>query len=186
MASIDYNDPDSASKHLSYRKGRRIRDGNSFSKIREKNIDNLEKEYNYVYPRCLDLFKRLKYALLNKDSNASSLESQYNLCSFKLNELKNKLDDSNKITAEEIKVLKRKTNDEDKNIFINQKVIDNSINILKDKQRIVDSDTSKINDYNQLNNSMGISNVIWVILLIIFIVGAAVLGYFYFFSENEQ
>ena len=69
--------------------------------------------------------------------------------------------------------------------FMNQKEIDNSSNILKEKQSLVNSNTSKIEDYNQLNNSMTTTNVIWVILLIIFIVGAMALGYLYFLSEEN-
>ena len=186
MPSTDYSNPDDDSKRKTYQRGKPIKDGQSFDRIRERNIDNLEKEYNYVYPRCLDLYKKWKYALLNKNSEASNLETQYNLCSYKLDELKNKLDEANKITSEEIEIIKSRTNKQDENIFRNQKEIDNSTNVLKEKQRIVNTDTNKVEDYNQLNNSMSNSNIIWIILLIIFIGGTVALAYFYFFSEGVQ
>lgn len=185
MPSTDYNNPDPDSTGYTYQDGMQITDGLSFDTIRERNIDNLEKEYNYVYPRCLDLYKKWKYALLSQNAQASNLETQYNLCSYKLDELKNKLDEANKVTSEEIDILREKTGKQDVNIFMNQKEIDNSSNILKEKQSLVNSNTSKIEDYNQLNNSMTTTNVIWVILLIIFIVGAMALGYLYFLSEEN-
>ena len=182
--SIEYTDPDPASNELSYNEGRQIRDGESFAKIRKKNIDNLEKEYNYVYPRCLDLYKKWKYALLNLDTSAaSSFESQYNQCSFKLDQLKNKLDETNRVSSEEIEVIKNRTDLQDESIFRNQKVIDGSTNILKEKQSIINSDSNKVEDYNQLNNSMANSNIIFIILLIIFIIGSMALAYLYFLSE---
>ena len=185
MPSTDYDNPDPDSTGYTYQDGNQITDGLSFDTIRERNIDNLEKEYNYVYPRCLDLYKKWKYALLSQNAQASNLETQYNLCSYKLDELKNKLDEANKVTSEEIGILRERTSEQDVNIFNNQKEIDSSSNILKEKQGLVNSNTTKIEDYNQLNNSMSTSNIIFVILLIIFIVGAMALGYLYFLSEEK-
>ena len=54
--SVNYDDPDSKSTNLTYKPGREINDGGSLSRIRETNIDNLEKQYMYIYPRCLDLY----------------------------------------------------------------------------------------------------------------------------------
>ena len=132
MASPNYDDPDLSSKHLTYKKGKPITDGLGFHQIRKYNIDNLEKEYNYLFPRCLDIYKRLKYSELNNNSDKSTLESEYMLCSNKLNTLKLKLEEANSVTAEQLAILKEKNNNEDQHIFINQQKINDSSNILNE------------------------------------------------------
>ncbi len=181
----DYENPDTSSEGATYREGNQITEGQSINLIRKYNIDNLEKEYNYYYPRCLDLYKKWKYAELNNNSQKTTLEGKYNQCAYKLENLKNKLDEANLVTSEEIEALKKKTLQEDKNIFINQKKIDDSSNILKEKKEIIDTSQIKIKDYNQLYNSITTKNIIWLVLLIIFIIGSLGLGYLYFFSKSE-
>tara|TARA_A100001015_G_C14770167_1_gene624908 strand:- start:25 stop:588 length:564 start_codon:yes stop_codon:yes gene_type:complete len=184
--TVNYDDPDSKSTNLTYKPGREINDGGSLSRIRETNIDNLEKQYMYIYPRCLDLYKRWKYAELNKYSEASSLEQQYNQCSSQLEILKNKLDEANLVTDEEIQSLKRKTINEDRKIFINQQKIDDSTSTLEKKQEMIQTSNDKVRDYTQLYNSINTQNIIWLILLIIFILGFLGLGYIYFGVEMSQ
>lgn len=182
MPGTTYENPNPNSNSLTYTDGKQLSSGQSFFHIRKKNIDNLEKEYNYYYPRCLDLYKKWKYAQLKNDPDKNTLNSQYQLCSNKLNTLKLKLEEANSVTSEQMEILKDQTNLEDKNIFINQQEINNSTNTLKEKQGRLETDDIKINDYNQLNNSISTQNIIWLILLLIFIVGALLLSYFYFSS----
>lgn len=186
MPGTTYENPNPKSNNLTYKSGEELTSDMSFQKIRKINIDNLEKEYNYYYPRCLDSYKKWKNSQLNNSPERSTLESEYELCNNKLNTLKLKLEEANEVTSEQMEILKEQTSLSDKNIFINQQKINNNTNILKEKQQRLITDDTKINDYNQLNNSISTKNVIWLILLIIFIVGAALLGYFYFFSDGEK
>lgn len=186
MSGTSYEDPDSNSRRLTYEHGNQLTSGQSFYQIREFNIDNLEKEYNYYYPRCLDYYKKWKNSQLNDSPDKNTLESEYQLCSNKLNSLKIKLEEANSVTSEQLEILKDQTNLEDKSIFANQQEINSSSNILKMKQNRLETDNIKINDYNQLNNSISTKNIIWLILLLIFIVGAVLLGYFYFSSGEGE
>lgn len=180
--TVNYDNPDSDSTGLTYKAGTQLTDGLGFHDIRKINIDNLEKEYNYLLPRCLDLYKKMKYSELNNSSDKSTLENHYLLCSNKLDTLKSKLDEANTLTSGELEILRGKTTIEDRNIFENQQKIDNASNVLKQKQERLNIDITKVDDYKQLINSISTKNIIWFILLLIFIAGFSLLGYFYFSS----
>lgn len=185
MPESSYEDPNLSSNGLTYESGEQLTSGQSFYDIRKYNIDNLEKEYNYYYPRCLDAYKKWKNAQVNNTGERSSLQSKYEVCNNKLQILKNKLEEANRVTEEQLEVINEKTNIQDRNIFINQKRINSSSNVLKEKQERLETDNIKINDYNQLNNSMATKNIIWLILLIIFLIGAVLISFLYFSSGEE-
>ena len=185
---FDYKNPDSNSAGATYEEGTMIVDGQGFHEIRLNNIDNLEKEINYIYPRCLDLYKKWKFSLLEEGESSKSLafKSSYESCKLKLDTLKNKLDEVNTSTDVKLDEIRSRTDQIDKNIFINQKKMDNQTDILKQKQERVIRNNGKIHDYIQLNNSVSTKNIILLILLIIFIIGAGMLLYFYFLPSSEN
>ena len=69
---------------------------------------------------------------------------------------------------------------------MNQQKIDDSTSTLEKKQEMIQTSNDKVRDYTQLYNSISTQNIIWLILLIIFILGVLGLGYIYFGVEMSQ
>ena len=178
--SIDYNNPNSNSINYSYEEGQSLDSNMSFETIRKVNMDNLEKEYNYILPRCIEIYKKLSL-----DKNNSSLKQNYEICQSKLTQLEDKIGEVNNETDTHLNDLKNKINETDSYIFTNQNKI-NSINShLQEKTKRIDGDVTKFNDYVELNNSMQIKNIIKIIVFIIFLIILIILGYLYFTGNNS-
>lgn len=176
--SIDYNNPNPVSINYSYEEGKSLDNNMSFETIRKINMDNLEKEYNYILPRCIEIYKKIPLDKRNIQ--------QYEICKSKLTQLEDKIADLNNQTDETLNNLKNKISETDIHIFNNQNKI-NSINShLQTKSQRIDGDLTKFKDYVELNNSMKIKNIIKVIVFIVFLIILIILGILYFKENNSE
>lgn len=155
----------------------------SFLEIRKENIDTLEKNYNELLPKCLDTYKRWKYASVNKTSDRLQLEMDYYSQKKKLLDIQGQLNDINSTTSQDIANQSVEVNDLDKHIFKNQIIIDKEGKKLEKKHVTFETDDIKVVEYTQLINSMSIKNVLLIILLLIVILILSYLIFLYFIKE---
>lgn len=152
----------------------------SFLEIRKNNIDNLEREYNTLIPKCLDYYKKWKYLSVNKSTEAENANNLYIDCKTKLTNIQDQLNNLNSITSEEIIESSKEINKLDKTIFENQNKINNDSNILKEKHVTFETDNIKVIEYTQLNNSISIKNILLILLVLIITIILSFLIFSYF------
>jgi hypothetical protein len=177
----DYNNPDPQSINYSYEEGEQVQNNMSFEMIRKINIDNLEKEYNYILPQCIEIYKKLSL-----DVDNVSLTQKYEICQNKLSVLEDKIADLNNKTDVSLTDLKNKINETDSYIFSNQDKMNSINSTLQEKHKRIDGDLIKFNDYVELNNSMKIKNIIKIIIFVIFLIILIILVFLYFIKNNKE
>ena len=140
----------------------------SFPEIRKRLLENLRKEYNYIFPRYLDAYKRWKSNMLDSNSaEAQSAKQDYTNLENQLNNINKALDKLNNQTLGDLEKSSEKLFKQDKVIFRNEKEIENEANNLSYLNERLSTDSNKIRDYQILNRNMSMRVLLWSIITIV-------------------
>ncbi len=191
-SNLNYNSPNQLSVGDTYIAGEGIASDNandmpgslSFPEIRNRLLANLQKEYNYLYPRYLDAYKRWKSNTLDQNSSeAQSAKNDYQNLEQQLTSINNALKNLNEKTNNDIYNTSQTLYNQDKQIFLNQKKIQYEKNNINELNERLSSDNNKIKDYQILNRNWGHKLLFWIIItIVIVIVWLAMMSKFYGFK----
>lgn len=191
-SNLNYNSPNLDSSGDTYIAGESIPSNNasnqpgslSFTEIRNRLLANLQKEYNYLYPRYLDAYKRWKSNTLDQNSiDAQSAQSDYQNLEQQLSAINNALSNLNQKTNNSIYDTSNTVYNQDKQIFLNQKKIQDEKNNINELNERLSSDNDKIKDYQILNRNWSHRLLFWIIItIIVAIVWLVMMSKFYGFK----
>ncbi len=175
--NLNYNTPNPVSIGDTYISGESIPQSNSssdsinapsFTKIRATLLHNLQKEYNYLYPRYLDAYKRWKSNSLDSNTNdAQSAQNDYNNLAQQLKAIINAISNLNQKTYTDIVNSSSILENQDKQIFKNAQLIKNEKSNLTELSDRLSSGQDKMRDYQIMNRNWGHRLLFWIIITII-------------------
>lgn len=188
--NLNYNTPNPVSTGDTYIPGKSIPQDDSssksmnqmsFTKIRSTLLHNLQKEYNYLYPRYLDAYKRWKSNSLDSNTNdAQSAESDYNNLGLQLKAIINAITNLNEKTYNDIVHSSRILEDQDKQIFKNAQIIKNEKSNLTDLSDRLASGEDKMRDYQIMNRNWGHRLLFWfIVAIVVFVIWLGMMTKFY-------
>lgn len=160
----------------------------SFPEIRKRLLENLKKEYNYIYPRYLDAYKRWKSNMLDSNSSeAQTAKQDYTSLDIQLNNINKALDKLNSQTLSDLNSSSERLFTQDKEIFRKEKAIQNESNNLTELNDRLHTDSNKMRDYQILNRSWGHRVLFWTIItIVVVLLWLATMAKFYGFKRPGE
>ena len=153
--------------------------------VRNINLENLKKRYNYYYDRWLNAYQIWKSTPTNSDRYSDN-KKNFEQIDQSMKDIKNQIMTINTQTENSIKKDRNKINDQNKYIFKQEKkLLESGHNLGSLSERLSKSE-KKIKDYQILNRSFSIKVFFWIILTVIIIIVWFIFLTKFYKLNNEQ